>query len=114
MSSWLSYFTGSGSSGSSSTSATKARTAIIDLREQLLTLDKQEDHMAKKIEAEEQKARLNATTNKRGTCCSLACTSLARREGLRLGGRCPRAGAAPAHLTGHARASEGWQGGRSD
>lgn len=66
MSSWLSYFTGSGSSGSSSTSATKARTAIIDLREQLLTLDKQEDHMAKKIEAEEQKARLNATTNKRG------------------------------------------------
>lgn len=79
MSGWLSYFTGSGSS-SSSTSATKARTAIIDLREQLLTLDKQEDHMMKKIEAEEQKARVNATTNKRGpfallpslpSCCSL-------------------------------------------
>lgn len=65
MSGWLSYITGSGSKDTSA-SAGKARNAIIELRQQLLMIDKQEEHMMKKIDDETQKAKLNATTNKRG------------------------------------------------
>ena len=65
MSSWLSYITGSGSKDTSA-SAGKAKNAIIELRQQLLMIDKQEEHMMKKIDDENQKAKVNATTNKRG------------------------------------------------
>ncbi len=39
--------------------------AIIELRQQLLMLDKREEHLQKKIDEEMKKARANATTNKR-------------------------------------------------
>ncbi|CDZ96376.1 related to snf7 protein [Phaffia rhodozyma] len=68
MSGWLSYFTGKKDNGGS---ASKARTAIIDLREQLLMLDKQEEHMQKKIDMENEKAKANATTNKRAALQAL-------------------------------------------
>ncbi|KAK4699667.1 charged multivesicular body protein 4A/B, partial [Phenoliferia sp. Uapishka_3] len=58
--SWLSYLMGSGGSSRDST-----REAIVNLREHLLMLDKKEEHLSKKIEDEQRKAKANATTNKR-------------------------------------------------
>ena len=43
-----------------------ARDAIVGLRQQLLMLDKKEEHLNKKIEDELKKAKANVTTNKRG------------------------------------------------
>lgn len=65
MSGWLSYFTGR-TEASNNTSAAKTRNAIVDLRQQLLTMDKQEENFLRKIDEETQKAKLNATSNKRG------------------------------------------------
>ncbi|SCV72409.1 BQ2448_3946 [Microbotryum intermedium] len=62
MSSWLSYFTGSGSSRGSRDST---REAIVNLREHLMMLDKKEEFLGTKIEAELRKAKANATSNPR-------------------------------------------------
>jgi charged multivesicular body protein 4 len=65
MSGWMSYFTGRKDSRES------ARDAIVGLRQQLLMLEKKEEHLGKKIEEELKKARTNATSNKRCEwCCS--------------------------------------------
>lgn len=40
--------------------------AIVGLRQQLLMLDKKEEHLNKKIADETRKAKANVTTNKRG------------------------------------------------
>lgn len=45
-----------------------AREAIIGLRQQLLMLDKKEEHLNKKIDDEMRKAKAAVTTNKRGEC----------------------------------------------
>lgn len=55
--------------GTRRTTQESARDAIVGLRQQLLMLEKKEEHLAKKIEDELKKARANATTNKR---CALA------------------------------------------
>jgi charged multivesicular body protein 4 len=60
MSGWMSYFTGRKDTREG------ARDAIVGLRQQLLMLEKKEEHLQKKIEDELRKARANATTNKRG------------------------------------------------
>lgn len=60
--SWISYLTGKG--GGSSRDST--REAIVNLREHLLMLEKKEDHLTKKINDELNKAKANATTNRRG------------------------------------------------
>ncbi|KAK4684905.1 charged multivesicular body protein 4A/B, partial [Tremellales sp. Uapishka_1] len=59
MSGWMSYFTGRKDSRES------ARDAIVGLRQQLLMLEKKEEHLQKKIDEELKKARANATSNKR-------------------------------------------------
>ena len=42
----------------------KARDSIVALREQLLVLDKREDHLQRKIDEELAKAKANVATNK--------------------------------------------------
>lgn len=63
MSSWINFFGKKDNKNS-------ARDAIVGLRQQLLMLEKKEEHLNKKIEDELKKAKANVTTNKRGTCCS--------------------------------------------
>lgn len=65
MSGWMSYLTGSRTPNQDST-----RSAIVNLREHLIMLDKKEEHLTKKIEEELRKAKANATTNKRGESSS--------------------------------------------
>ncbi|KAI9632609.1 putative late endosome to vacuole transport-related protein [Dioszegia hungarica] len=60
MSGWMSYFT-----GSRRNTQEGARDAIVGLRQQLLMLEKKEEHLNKKIDDEMKKARANASTNKR-------------------------------------------------
>lgn len=48
-----------------------ARDAIVGLRQQLLMLEKQEEHLNKKIDNELQKAKANVTTNKRAAQAAL-------------------------------------------
>ncbi|CAO1625390.1 unnamed protein product [Jaminaea pallidilutea] len=59
MSSWTSWLVGK----RDNTNA--ARDAIVGLRQQLLMLDKKEEHLNKKIADETKKAKANVTTNKR-------------------------------------------------
>ncbi|KAI5453951.1 ESCRT-III subunit protein snf7 [Naganishia albida] len=59
MSGWMSYFTGRKDNRQS------ARDSIVSLRQQLLTLDKREEFLQKKIEEELKKAKANATSNKK-------------------------------------------------
>lgn len=80
MSGWLSYLTGTGGKSRDST-----REAIVNLREHLLMLDKKEEHLNKKIEDEQRKAKANATTNKRGEL-TLLWRAVVRR-GVSLGGQ---------------------------
>jgi charged multivesicular body protein 4 len=58
----MSYFTGRKDNRQS------ARDSIVSLRQQLLTLDKREEFLQKKIEEELKKAKLNATSNKKREC----------------------------------------------
>jgi charged multivesicular body protein 4 len=60
MSGWMSWFGGRKDSGE------QTRGAIVELRQQLLIIDKREQHLQTKIEEEMKKARANVTTNKRG------------------------------------------------
>lgn len=60
MSSWASWF-----GGGRKDSRESARDAIVGLRQQLLMLEKKEEFLTKKIGEEMQKARANATSNKR-------------------------------------------------
>lgn len=62
MSGWMSYFTGRKDNRQS------ARDSIVSLRQQLLTLDKREEFLQKKIEEELKKAKANATSNKKREC----------------------------------------------
>ena len=66
MSGWMSWAFGR-SGGSSGNSRDRAVDAIINLRQHLLLLEKNEEHLNKKIEDETVKAKTNATSNKRGT-----------------------------------------------
>lgn len=59
MSSWFSWLW-----GSSADPRQSARDSIVALREQLLVLDKREQHLQKKIEDELAKAKANVSTNK--------------------------------------------------
>jgi charged multivesicular body protein 4 len=43
-----------------------AREAIVGLRQQLIMLDKKEEHLNKKIDEETKKAKAHVMTNKRG------------------------------------------------
>lgn len=43
--------------------------AIVNLRDTLQMLEKRENHLQNKIDAEQKTARANATTNKRGMKC---------------------------------------------
>ena len=61
MSGWTQWFSGRKDPKES------AREAIVGLRQQLLMLEKKEEHLQRKIEEETKKARANATSNKRGT-----------------------------------------------
>lgn len=60
MSSWTSWLVGRRDNPNA------AREAIVGLRQQLLMLDKKEEHLNKKIDDETKKARAAVTTNKRG------------------------------------------------
>lgn len=62
MSGWMSYFTGR------KDTREQARDSIVTLRQQLLMIEKKEEHLQKKIEEELKKAKANAATNKRGEC----------------------------------------------
>jgi charged multivesicular body protein 4 len=62
MSGWMSWF------GGRKDTREQARDSIVLLRQQLLMLEKKEEHLQKKIDDETNKARANATTNKRGRC----------------------------------------------
>lgn len=62
MSSWMSWF------GGRRDTREQARDSIVQLRQQLLMIEKKEEHLQKKIEDETNKARANATSNKRGGC----------------------------------------------
>ncbi|WWC68654.1 vacuolar-sorting protein SNF7 [Kwoniella pini CBS 10737] len=59
MSGWMSWFAGK------KNTTEGARDAIVGLRQQLLMLEKKEEHLNKKIEEEMKKAKGNATSNKR-------------------------------------------------
>ncbi|WRT65677.1 vacuolar-sorting protein SNF7 [Kwoniella shivajii] len=59
MSGWMSWFAGKKDTREG------ARDAIVGLRQQLLMLEKKEEHLNKKIEEEMKKAKANATSNKR-------------------------------------------------
>ncbi|CAK9781220.1 Snf7-domain-containing protein [Cutaneotrichosporon oleaginosum] len=59
MSGWMSWF------GGRRDTREQARDSIVKLRQQLLMIEKKEEHLQKKIEDETSKARANATSNKR-------------------------------------------------
>lgn len=65
MSGWMSWFAGKKDTREG------ARDAIVGLRQQLLMLEKKEEHLNKKIEEEMKKAKANATSNKRCEYTSL-------------------------------------------
>jgi len=71
--SWMGWFGGGRNDHKES-----ARNAIVELRSQLLMLEKREDHIQKQIDEETRKAKANATSNQR-------CESL--RDHVRLGFR---------------------------
>lgn len=58
MSSWFSWLWGAPSA------TNNARDSIVGLREQLLILDKREEHLARQIENQLSKAKANVGTNK--------------------------------------------------
>ncbi len=60
MSGWMSWF------GGRRDTREQARDSIVQLRQQLLMIEKKEEHLQKKIDDETNKARANATSNKRG------------------------------------------------
>lgn len=60
MSGWMSWF------GGRKDTREQARDSIVDLRQQLLMIEKKEEHLQKKIDDETSKARANATSNKSG------------------------------------------------
>lgn len=62
MSSWMNWF------GGRKDTRESARDAIVNLRQQLLMIEKKEAHYQTKIDDEMKKARANATTNKRREC----------------------------------------------
>ncbi|WOO81261.1 Vacuolar-sorting protein SNF7 [Vanrija pseudolonga] len=65
MSGWMSYFTGR------KDTREQARDSIVTLRQQLLMIEKKEEHLQKKIEEELKKAKANAATNKRVATAAL-------------------------------------------
>jgi len=58
--SWMGWFGGGRNDHKES-----ARNAIVELRSQLLMLEKREDHIQKQIDEETRKAKANATSNPR-------------------------------------------------
>jgi len=59
MSGWMSWF------GGRKDNRESAREAIVNLRQQLLVIEKREQHLHTKIDEEMKKARANVTSNKR-------------------------------------------------
>lgn len=62
MASFMSYF------GGRKDPKSAARDAIVQLRQQLQLLEKKEEHLQKKIDEEQKKAKSNAVSNKAGEC----------------------------------------------
>lgn len=60
MSGWMSWF------GGRQDPKASTREAIVTLRQQLQMLEKKEDHLMKKIDEEQKKAKTNAISNKPG------------------------------------------------
>jgi charged multivesicular body protein 4A/B len=60
MAGWMSYF------GARQDPKASARDAIVTLRQQLLMIEKKEEHLQNKIAAEIKKAKENAVSNKAG------------------------------------------------
>jgi charged multivesicular body protein 4 len=60
MASFMSYFTGRGDTKQS------ARDAIVALREQLITIEKKEEHLQRQIAQDTATAKANAVSNKTG------------------------------------------------
>lgn len=75
MSGWMGWFGGGRNDHKES-----ARNAIVDLRSQLLMLEKREDHIQKQIDEETRKAKANATSNQRRECYLSALPSTRRNE----------------------------------
>lgn len=69
----MSYFTGRKDNRQS------ARDSIVSLRQQLLTLDKREEFLQKKIDEELKKAKANATANKKREFHAIFASSLWHR-----------------------------------
>jgi charged multivesicular body protein 4 len=61
--SWMGWF-----GGRTNDHKESARNAIVELRSQLLMLEKREDHIQKQIDEETRKAKANATSNQRCRC----------------------------------------------
>ena len=59
-----------------------ARDAIVTLRQQLQMLEKKEEHLQKKIDAELKTARTNAVTNKAGTYPPFLCYWTSQADAL--------------------------------
>lgn len=59
---WANWF------GGRKDSRESARDAIVGLRQQLLMLEKKEEHLQKKVDEELARAKANATSNKRCMC----------------------------------------------
>lgn len=66
MSSWTSWLVGRRDNPNA------AREAIVGLRQQLIMLDKKEEHLNKKIDDETRKAKAAVSTNKRGEKSALS------------------------------------------
>lgn len=73
MSSWTSWLVGKRENPNA------AREAIVGLRSQLLMLEKKEEHLNNKIEAETRKAKALVATNKRGESAAAGRASMTER-----------------------------------
>ncbi|GMK55368.1 hypothetical protein CspeluHIS016_0204240 [Cutaneotrichosporon spelunceum] len=80
MSGWMSWF------GGRKDTREQARDSIVDLRQQLLMIEKKEEHLQKKIDDETSKARANATSNKSAALYALKRKKAFENELDRLGG----------------------------
>ncbi|WVR03865.1 vacuolar-sorting protein SNF7 [Kwoniella sp. DSM 27419] len=80
MSGWMSWFAGKKNTTES------ARDAIVGLRQQLLMLEKKEEHLEKKKEEEMKKAKANATSNKRLAMAALRQKNAYEQELERIAG----------------------------
>jgi hypothetical protein len=74
MASLMRYFTGRGDSKQT------ARDAIVSLREQLMMIEKKEEHLQRQIAQDLATAKANAVSNKNGTFLSLSLSYVESRK----------------------------------